>query len=84
MLTDNDRLTILVYHDGLGVDLGTLLGEQYPRYADNMQRLVAARGDAADVIGADTNPLDRSLITRAGALVRLIQRVAPQPLENDA
>ena len=71
MITDTVRLTLLLFVDKLGVPLREVLSvERMAHYERIVERLVAANGDALDVLTADTTDLDRALIIKAAALVR--------------
>lgn len=71
MITDTTRLTLLLFVDQLGEPLRDVLDStRLDHYERIVERLVAANGDALDVLTADTSDPDRVLILKAAALVR--------------
>lgn len=73
MITDTTRLTLLVFVEHLGVPLREVLASDREAWYERViERLVAAEGDALDVLTLTTTDPDRNIIMRAGALVRCL------------
>lgn len=71
MITDLSHLTLVLWVHQMGVPLLTVL-EDEPHYERLTARLLAAHGDALDVITATTTTPERAQLLRAGALMRVM------------
>jgi hypothetical protein len=79
MITETQRMMLLLFVDHLGVPLREVLrhdrGHHYERVTE---RLVAAHGDALDILTVDTPDADRRNIIKAAALVRCVLATTTQ------
>lgn len=69
MITDTARLTLLLFVDHLGLPLRDVLARE-PWFERVAERLIAAGGDAYDVITNDMSDSDETIILRAAVLVQ--------------
>lgn len=71
MITDTTRLALLLFVDQMGEPLRETLSAERLSWCERItERLVAAHGDALDVLTATTADEDRRLILKAAALMR--------------
>lgn len=71
MITELSHLTLVLWVHQMRVPLLTVL-ENESHYERLTARLLAAHGDALDVLTATTTTPERALILRAAALVRVL------------
>ena len=71
MNTELSHLTLVLWVHQMGVPLLAVLEEE-AHYERLTARLLAAHGDALDIVTANTTTPERALILRAAALLRVL------------